>query len=344
MDTESPPGTAEKAVLDVLSGTPVMQAATRAAMKPTDLADAVELYRAAGRAALEAHTDSQRDWVQLRVLFANWDTAEHVAATRLGPHLQHADNEGTLDGWWFLRKAPCWRLRLHPGPTAADIEKNIATILDDLVADGLVERWWRPAGYEPETLAFGGPAGMRIAHRLFHADSRGILDYLRQLGRATPHEHTLGRRELSLLMCTALFQGAGQDWYERGDIWHRVTRMRPLPPDTPTDRLHAMSDTLRRLMTADTAPGGALFGPSAPLSSVASWAAAVTDAGHHLADAVVVGRLRRGLRDILAHHVIFHWNRLGLSARTQSILARAACDAVMNPAINSPTAAPGGGR
>jgi hypothetical protein len=32
----------------------------------------------------------------------------------------------------------------------------------------------------------------------------------------------------------------------------------------------------------------------------------------------------RGTRDILAHHVIFHWNRIGLPYKTQSILAHAA--------------------
>jgi hypothetical protein len=40
------------------------------------------------------------------------------------------------------------------------------------------------------------------------------------------------------------------------------------------------------------------------------------------------GKLRRGLRDVLAHHIIFQWNRIGLTFRTQGILARAATEVV----------------
>ena len=52
----------------------------------------------------------------------------------------------------------------------------------------------------------------------------------------------------------------------------------------------------------------------------------MTNAGHALA----TGTLDRGLRDVLAHHVIFHWNRLGLPASTQATLARSAQAAVMD--------------
>jgi hypothetical protein len=37
----------------------------------------------------------------------------------------------------------------------------------------------------------------------------------------------------------------------------------------------------------------------------------------------------RGLRAVLAHVVIFHWNRLGLPAVTQATLARAAASACL---------------
>lgn len=39
-------------------------------------------------------------------------------------------------------------------------------------------------------------------------------------------------------------------------------------------------------------------------------------AGRTLATAATDGTLERGVRNILAHHVIFHWNRLGLPAPT----------------------------
>jgi hypothetical protein len=46
-----------------------------------------------------------------------------------------------------------------------------------------------------------------------------------------------------------------------------------------------------------------------------------------------------GLRDVLAHHVIFAWNRLGLPSATQVVLAAAAKTAVFGP---DPTQAKGG--
>ena len=44
-----------------------------------------------------------------------------------------------------------------------------------------------------------------------------------------------------------------------------------------------------------------------------------------------------GLRDVLAHHVIFHWNRLGLATPTQAVLAHAAADAVFTAASGDMT-------
>ncbi|MFC5721396.1 thiopeptide-type bacteriocin biosynthesis protein [Streptomyces gamaensis] len=309
-------------VLAVLSGAPLRQAAVRSGLDPADLADAIELFQNAGRAALKAQ-EADRDWYQVRIEFADWHTAEHAAAILLGPQLERAQNTGPFTGWWFIRKHPCWRLRFRPGPGAshADVRKAIAPLLDKLTTDGVTLHWWETV-YEPETLAFGGPPGMDAAHRLFHADSVGILDFLRR-------EPVIGRRELSVLLCSALFHSAGQEWHEQGDIWHRVARMRPTPRDTPTDRLRDLTAGLACLMTVDASPTSALLNTTGALAFVAPWAAAFNDAGRELGAGAHDGTLLRGVRDVLAHHVIFHWNRLGLNARTQAILARAATDTVM---------------
>lgn len=327
-----------QSVLAVLAGVPLQQAAAGIRMQPADLADAVAVYRAAGYAALEAHA-ATRSWYQVRIQFTDWSTAEHAAATHLGPFLRQAQNTGLLTAWWFIRKAPYWRLRCLTGPaaTAADLQAALRPILDRLTEAGLIDRWW-PTIYEPEVCAFGGPVGMDIAHVLFHADSRGIFDYLHRHDPTGPAEGTIGRRELSILLCSTLFRSAGQEWHEQGDVWHRVARLRPLPPDTPTDRLPDLASGLRRLMTVETDPQDMLFSPHRPLAFATPWAAAFDQAGRGLRNAADEGTLQRGLRDVLAHHVIFHWNRLGLSARTQAILARATCDVAMNPPNSFPRA------
>jgi thiopeptide-type bacteriocin biosynthesis protein len=58
----------------------------------------------------------------------------------------------------------------------------------------------------------------------------------------------------------------------------------------------------------------------------AEWMRAFSDVGNRLACAADRGGLTRGLRAVLAHVVIFHWNRLGLPATSQGILASAARD------------------
>ena len=182
-------------------------------------------------------------------------------------------------------------------------------------------RWW-PTVYEPETAAFGGPAGMHAAHDLFCADSRGALDYAR---RPAPG---LGRRELSILLISALLRAAGLDWFEHGDVFDRVAQLRPTPPAADTGRVDALANSVRTLLAVPTSRS-ALFAAGGPIAYTAPWLAAFKAAGHQLGTAAADGRLNRGVRAVLAHVLIFHWNRLGLSATTQGILARAAVDATL---------------
>jgi thiopeptide-type bacteriocin biosynthesis protein len=318
------------AILAVLAGTTPGKAAADAGISIEALADAVELYQAAGRAALHAQADAARGWLQAYVEFSDWDAAEHTVATLLDPLLHSA--VGKVGTWWYIRKYPCWRLRLRPASTGGTgLRESLSTALDSAVVGGLISSW-REGIYEPEALAFGGRRGMAIAHSLFHADSRAALTYLTRM----PSMQPVGVRELSLLLCRALFTGARLDWYEQGDVWHRVTAMRPLPDDVPADRIPDLADDLRRLMSVDATPSGPLYTPPTPMAGLRSWAAAFHHAGHDLEGAARDGALQRGLRDILAHHVIFHWNRLGLPARTQAILARAARDMTMD--ITTPAA------
>ncbi|MGH3921969.1 MAG: thiopeptide-type bacteriocin biosynthesis protein [Pseudonocardiaceae bacterium] len=305
-------------VLAVLAGSPLDEVAAELGMANADLSDAIETYQRAGHAALETQATA-RDWYQVRVQFPEWAAAEKAAVTGLGPQLQHLQDTGVIAAWWFIRKAPCWRLRIKPGCNLelAKMKTSANFILDGLTTAGLISRWQQTL-YEPETAAFGGQPGMNIAHNLFCSDSRNILDYLHQ------PEPPIGRRELSVLLCSSLFHAAGQEWFECGDIWHRVVRLRPIPAETPIDRLTELTDSLRTLLAYDARPTGALFGTDGPLTFAAPWVTAFNHAGQALAAAANEGALDRGSRDILAHHVIFHWNRIGLPYKTQSLLAHAA--------------------
>lgn len=145
---------------------------------------------------------------QLYIQFSDWSDAEQAAADHLAPLLRHAEEDGVVTAWWFMRKHPCWRLRLQPGPAGRTMKAGLDAAFDELAADGRIGSW-SPGIYEAETAAFGGDAGMDLAPELFCADSRAVLDLLRNGGSG------LGRRELSLLLCSILMRAAGLEWYEQ---------------------------------------------------------------------------------------------------------------------------------
>ncbi|MFB7275363.1 thiopeptide-type bacteriocin biosynthesis protein [Streptomyces sp. NPDC056244] len=256
-------------------------------------------------------------WRQVSVAFRNWERAEITALAKLAPLLRAAEDEGALTAWFIVRKHPCWRVRYQP---TSDGQDRIGRGLDVLTAEGYIKGWTEII-YEPEVHAFGGAEAMASAHRLFHRDSRSIIDFLQS--EASQH-----RRETSLMLCSLMMRSAGLDWYEQGDVWARVAAHRPLPPGTERDNHDQLHTAVRRLLSVD--PQYAMQ-PGGPLARPAGWARAYTDAGRQLADLTVSGQLHRGLRDVLAHHVIFAWNRIGLPYATQATLTAAAKSVIFGP-------------
>ncbi len=249
-------------------------------------------------------------WRQVYVAFPDWKSAEATALARLAPLLRDAEDEGALTRWFIVRKHPCWRVRYQ---AVADGHDRLLRGLQNLADKGHIEGWTKIV-YEPETHAFGGDEPMASAHRLFHRDSRGVADFLQS--EASRH-----RRETSLMLCSLLMRSAGLDWYEQGDVWARIAAHRALPPSAEQNSHDQLHTAVRRLITVD--PHYAMQ-PAGPLAHAAGWAGAYTAAGRELADLTATGRLHRGLRDVLAHHVIFAWNRIGLPYATQAKLTAAA--------------------
>ncbi len=311
-----------RAVLQVLAGKSLEQVAALHHLDSAELCAAAEVFCQAGGRAL--YQQSASGWKQVYIEFADWTTADGIAAAHLAPLLQQVEAEDPSAAWWFIRKHPCWRLRLHTAAEGLSARSRLTASLDGLASAGLIRRWWRGV-YEPEAAAFGGRAGMAVGHRLFHADSRAVLMLAGQEPTA------LGLRELSVLLLATLLRAAGLEWYEQGDVWHLVSRERPLPADVPPGRLEPMTADIRALLLADTSPDGPLFGQGRPAASATRWADAFRTAGWELGAAAREGRLERGLRNVIAYHTIFHWNRLGLSSRTQSLLAWTAREAVLGP-------------
>lgn len=313
------PSPTQHAVLAVLTGLPLADAAQQYRIDTVVLSDAVAVYDQAGREALARHA-AITDWWQTYLHFTDWPNVDTTFTTHVLPILREAEAARAIDGWWYTRKHPCWRLRLRVQP-AGGAKLTIGDGFDRLVSDGHLQRWW-PGIYEPETPAFGGKTSMTAAHALFVTDSREI-QLLRQRD-----DLTVGPRELSVLLCTIMMRAARLEWYEQGDVWDRVitTEHRSAVSDVPPEQLDARVQEIRPLLLADI---DVLLRPGGPLEPVAEWVAAFHNAGQALADGVRDGTLDRGLRQVLSYHVIFHWNRLGLSMRGQSILAWAARAAIL---------------
>lgn len=284
-----------------------------------DVAEAAALYRTAGRAALADHHHDT--WLQYRLQFRNWAGAEDAAARELAPALDQFCQDGTVQSWWYLRKHPHWRLRVHAGPAATKQQaaRQLEHLLEFTTTTGFLQDW-NTGRYEPEVLAFGGEPAMEAAHVLFHADSSSTLRFARCSSPDRP-----GRRELSLVLCSTMLRAARLDPLERADVWDRVAHTRPLGHEPPADRLASMAAALAHLTHLDTTKSATgIFGAEQPLAFAAPWGAAFRAAGCDLARADANGTLHRGLRDVLATLVRHHWNRLGLSDNAQALLARAA--------------------
>jgi thiopeptide-type bacteriocin biosynthesis protein len=169
---------------------------------------------------------------------------------------------------------------------------------------------------------------MTVAHRLWHLDSLYVLN---NLGSTPDASAPVRRPELSIMLCSTMLRAAGLDWYEQGDVWTRVAAHRHQPQEAQVANL---ATRVERLMGFDT---NALTGTDGPLAATVDWVAAYTSAGRDLGHLTATGLLRRGLRDVLAHHVIFAWNRIGLPAATQALLAAAAVTVIFGADPTSST-------
>jgi protein-L-isoaspartate(D-aspartate) O-methyltransferase len=266
------------------------------------------------------------NWHQFSIKFTDRATAVHVTAHQLTPALNHAQDAGLLRTWWYIRKPPGVRLRYQPAePDILVVDR----LLDGLAAGGHVTSWTRGI-YEPETIAFGGPAAMDIAHTLFHHDSRHLLARAAQTDTASAG---MGQRETTVLLISTMLRAAGLDWFEQGDVWAKVADLRPSSQvhRSAAERAEELGRAVRRLMSVDAR--------SVPDLLAEPWLAAFETAGQQLAALDRHGQMHRGLRGVLAHHFIFHANRVGLPGEDQATLAALAVDTVFTTPLHRPASA-----
>ena len=247
---------------------------------------------------------TETSWRQINISYPGHtrQQQEQHAVAHLRQVLPAAETAGLITSWWFIRKG-AWRIRYLPArkPHSQHLARKQLT-------DGVS---WTSDIYEPETHAFGGTQAMATAHTLFHHDSRHLLAYL--------HHRPADRRERSLILCSALMRAAALDLNEQGDVWAKVLQHRAehltRPPASDARAWEAFTGDVRRLLLGTARNTG-------------EWHTAFENTGTNLRRLRETGNLTRGLRTVIALHVIFHWNRIGLPATTQATLAQAAKETI----------------
>jgi thiopeptide-type bacteriocin biosynthesis protein len=249
--------------------------------------------------------EPETPWCQVNLAYPGSDRPrrERYAVAHLSRVLPAAEAAGLITSWWFIRKGP-WRIRYLPTQTPAGPDP-VHRLLTETVP-GTTDI------YEPEIHAFGGGEAMAAAHLLFHDDSRHLLRFL--------HRDPADRRERSLILCTALMRTAGLDLYEQGDVWARVAQLRAI---------HLNRTPVPDRRSWDTFTGNVRYLVVGAVRTPDDWHAAFQHTGTALRGLRESGRLTRGLRAVITQHVIFHWNRIGLAATTQALLAQAAKEAIL---------------
>jgi len=112
-------------------------------------------------------------------LYGGASALDEVLRQVVAPAVARASAAGDIDGWFFIRYGdPEWhlRLRLHGRPERlhAQVLPVLQAAAAPLLGDG---RLWRLQldTYQREIERYGGPEGMLLAERLFHADSAAVL-------------------------------------------------------------------------------------------------------------------------------------------------------------------------
>src|SRR5262249_39737372 len=112
-------------------------------------------------------------------LYTGPATADQVLRDVVRPVTAAALDSGAADRWFFVRYGdPDWhlRLRVHGRPTRlhGEVLPALQATAAPLLEDG---RLWRVQldTYEREVERYGGPGGVVLAERLFHADSEAVL-------------------------------------------------------------------------------------------------------------------------------------------------------------------------
>lgn len=124
------------------------------------------------------------DWLTLKI-YTGQVTADRILRDVLAPVVAELERSQSVARWFFLRYAdPDFHLRIRfEGRRAAlwaEVLPALHACIQPLIEEGSVFQTVVDS-YRPELERYGGPQGMALAHDVFCADSRCVLDVLTRL-------------------------------------------------------------------------------------------------------------------------------------------------------------------
>jgi thiopeptide-type bacteriocin biosynthesis protein len=294
------------------------------------------------------------EWLYVK-LFTGTATADQVLR-RIASVLTWALTAGGADQWFFLRYGdPDWhlRLRIHGAPNRLLHETLplLTRVTAPLLNTG--QLWCIQLDtYEREVERYGGETGIRLAERVFHADSDAVLAIVRDLTGDVGAEL---RWRVALRGVDLLFDDLGLTLEQKRDIAQRAQR--GYGQEFGADG--AFKQEVSRLYRRERAAVETLLDPhqeppaelAASIKTLHDRSAVLALPARELRAAAEAGQLTAGLPELAMSLAHMHVNRMLRSAqRAQELviyelLGRAySSQAARSPAARSPAARSQAGR
>jgi thiopeptide-type bacteriocin biosynthesis protein len=252
-------------------------------------------------------------WMYLK-LYTGSATADLVLRNAIAPLVARAMENGAADRWFFIRyNDPQNHLRVRFGGEPARLRQLIdwlPELLDPLLEEARISRWQLDT-YEREVERYGGPEGMELSERIFHADSEAVLAILEDLAGDRGADL---RWRAALLGIDRLLADFGFDLAGRRDLLSGLRRSfgnefaaGPQLTQQLAQRLRETGDELYALLTSPISPDHPLAGSIAALERRSAQLAPLVAELHALE---MRGALAARVDDLVASYIHMFVNRL----------------------------------
>ncbi|GHI82858.1 lantibiotic dehydratase [Streptomyces xanthophaeus] len=287
---------------------------------------------------LAAHPPGS-EWLYAK-LYVGPAGADDILREVVRPVVRHAQAAAGSDKWFFIRYGdPEWHLRLRIHGDPRKLTREVLPCLVETAAPFLADETLQRLqldSYEPEVVRYGGPIGMLIAERLFHADSEAVLDTMEMWAThgteaadgawngllAGPD----GRWRLCLVNMDRILRGLGMSVSDRRAV--TAAARDALAEEIGADRSlrrgireryrseRAALESLLRLDRPfeDDRCAAAPWGPALPLVGVGVPWSVVHEVACDLRGAMAAGRVTTSLPELAGNYLHLHANRLLRSA------------------------------